>query len=1008
MSKTKELHFEDTIEASLLGNGWVKGDPKTIDPGTGLFVGDLIEFVRSTQGDEWDELVAKYPTESDAERGFAKRVAKELDNPSRKGVVDLLRNGVTDLGTHIRLAYFRPAHSITDDLEVLYGLNNLSVVRQLDVGKWKHAASQEIDLTLVLNGIPVATAELKNPQTGQGLENAIGQYRKDRDPANPILRRCVVHFAVDPDRVAMTTKLRGDATEFLPFNRGNGKAAGNPPVDGNVRTHYLWDEVWQRDAWMELLQKFIHTETDPDTKESTTIFPRYHQWDAVRALINAARQDGPGSQYLIEHSAGSGKSNTIAWTAHQLSNLHDADNNKVFDKVLVITDRLVLDNALGSTVHQFENVHGVVRRIDASEGAKSEALAEALTDPTAKIVVCTIQTFGFVLDRLKEADATLADKNFAVLVDEAHSSQTGSAAAAAKQALNVAGSNGDALEVAEAEELAAEEAAPDPEDRLATLVAGKGRHENLSYFAFTATPKPKTREMFGRPVHRPGPDGATETWYESFHLYSMRQAIEEGFILDVLADYTTYQTFWKIEKTVRDDPEFDEKKAKAAIARFVTLHPTNLAQKAEIIVEHFRQKVADQIGGRAKAMVVTSSRLHAVRYKQALDAYIAEHGYDDVGTIVAFSGKVVDKGIDHTEASMNGFPSSQIVQKFDTVDYQIMIVAEKFQTGFDQPLLQTMYVDKPLNGLAAVQTLSRLNRRHPLKERTFVLDFRNDAEDITDAFAPYYEGAAAKATDPNLMTDTRDRLRAVDVIRQDDVDAFADAFVSGGDDAYQLTEAALNPAVDRFKENLDEEAQEEYRDDLRTFTRLHSFLSQVATWTDLDLEKWYIYCRALLLKLKDHRGSAIDVSDQVELTHLHAQLSWQGDAGVDKPVGEVEQIWGSRAMTDEEREALSVIVREMNERFGTNLTEEHRLTLDQYTERFGQDERIVEAARANDDYSTFEEIAFEPVFLDTIISQMDANEDIFKLILSDDGMRAAFARYVGRTVYETARGANRA
>lgn len=1004
MSKTKELHFEDAIEVALLDNGWSNGDPKTLDRATGLFVDDLVEFVRSTQTHEWDELVTRYPSEDDAIIGLAKRVAKELDNPGRNGVVDLLRNGVTDLGVNLRLAFFRPAHSITEDLEVLYGLNNLSVVRQLDVGSWKHAAAQQMDLVLVLNGIPVATAELKNPQTNQNLERAISQYRNDRDPVNPILRRCVVHFAVDPDRVAMTTALTGQATEFLPFNRGNGKAAGNPLVEGKHRTHYLWEDVWQRDAWMNLLQKFVHTETDQDTKQRRTIFPRFHQWDAVNVLVNAARQDGPGASYLIEHSAGSGKSNTIAWTAHQLSNLHDADNNKVFDKVLVITDRLVLDNALGSTVHQFENVHGVVHRIDSSEGAKSAALADALTNPPAKIVVCTIQTFGFVLDRLRDNDATLADKNFAVLVDEAHSSQTGSAAASAKEALNIEGDNGGALEAAEAEELAAEAQTPDAEDRLAELVKGRGKQSNLSYFAFTATPKAKTREMFGRPVTRRGDDGVLATWYESFHLYSMRQAIEEKFILDVLADYTTYNTFWKIEKTVRDDPEFDERKAKAAIARFVTLHPTNLAQKSEIIIEHFRQKVANRIGGRAKAMVVTSSRLHAVRYKQALDKYLAEHGYSDIATIVAFSGKVIDKGLDHTEASMNGFPSSQIVQRFDTADYQIMIVAEKFQTGFDQPLLHTMYVDKPLHGLAAVQTLSRLNRRHAGKDNTFVLDFRNDAEDITDAFAPYYEGAVAKATDPNLMSDTRDKLRAVDVIRPDDVTAFAEAFVSDSAQAHALTEAALNPAVDRFSGNLDEDQQEAFRDDLRRFTRVYAFLSQVATWTDLDLEQWYIYCRALSLKLKNYRSDeGINVSDKVELTHLRALVSWEGDAGVEEPVTEVEQMWGDRVMTDDEREALSVIVRDMNEKFGQELTDEHRLTLDQYTERFGQDGRIVEAARANDDYSTFEEIAFEPVFLDTIISQMDANEEIFKLILADDGMRAAFARYVGRTVYENAR-----
>jgi type I restriction enzyme R subunit len=996
VSKNKELHFEDLIEAHLLGDGWDKVDPHGIDPRTGLFVGELIEFVRSTQPDRWESLVAVYPSELDAETGLANRVGKELDNPSRNGVVDLLRHGVTDLGVSFDLAYFRPAHSLTDDLEALYQSNRLGIVRQLNVGKWKLAASQEIDLTFVVNGIPVATAELKNFRTGQNKDHAVAQYREQRDPVNQVLRRCVVHFAVDPDSAMMTTRLAGDATEFLPFNRGDHGGAGNETVEGKHRTFYLWEQVWSPDRWMDLLHRFVHTETDPDTKQQKTIFPRYHQWDAVLQLVKATVKDGPGASYLIQHSAGSGKSNTIAWTAHRLSNLHDVDNEKVFDKVLVITDRVVLDNALGETVHQFEGVHGVVKRIDSDGGSKSANLAAALTDNTSKIIVCTIQTFGFVIDLLKDAGAELGSKSFAVLVDEAHSSQTGSAASDARAALQVKAGDDAALEAAEAESAQFEATAKDDEDRFADLVAGRGRQDNISYYAFTATPKPRTREMFGTLV-----DIDSEKRYAAFHDYTMRQAIEEGFILDVLENYTTYKTFWKIEKSVRDDPKFDERRAKAAIARFVSLHPTNLAQKAEVIVEHFRQKVAGRIGGRAKAMVVTSSRLHAVRYKQAIDRYIRDKGYDDIKALVAFSGKVIADGDDFTETSMNGFPMSQTVNRFDTDEYQVMIVAEKFQTGFDQPLLQTMYVDKPLHGLNTVQTLSRLNRRHAMKERVFVLDFRNEVEDVVADFAPYYEHATAAPTDPNLMYDARTQLGAFDVVRDSDVDDHALAFLSDDVNAHGRTEAALNPAVDRYR-SLSEEDQETFKEALDNFVRLYSFLSQVAPFTDISLEKLYIYGKALQLKIRDGRGARFDLSDKIQMTHLKTEVTFEG-AGVVDPVHEHDQFWGSRQLSEDAEEALSVIVKEMNERHGEDLTEAHMLTLDQYTGRFAAEPAVVEAARANNDFEAFRKIAFSPVFLDTIISQMNTNEEVFKLILSDERMRDAFERYVAQTVYDTAR-----
>ena len=562
----------------------------------------------------------------------------------------------------------------------------------------------------------------------------------------------------------MTTKLAGTSTRFLPFNLGHEGGAGNPPNPAGHRTSYLWEKVWARDAWMDLLARFIHVERPTQGSVAAkkaaemVIFPRYHQWDAVLKLEADAKANGAGQNYLIEHSAGSGKSNTIAWSAHRLSNLHDANNTKVFDKVIVITDRVILDRQLQETIYQFEHARGVVVKIDKD----SNQLAEALAGEQARIIITTLQKFPIVQSKVE----SLPDRRYAVIVDEAHSSQTGEAAKDLRMVLGA--TDEQELTAAEAEDAGFIAEAIDPvEEALAKAIGARGRQKNLSFLAFTATPKARTLEMFGQRIETP--DGPR---YSPFHLYSMRQAIDEGFIIDVLANYTTYQTLWRIEKTVADDPAYEAPKARRAIAQFVSLHPYNLAQKAQIIVEHFRQHTASKIGGKAKAMVVTSSRLHAVRYKQAIDAYIAKMKYLDLAALVAFSGKVIDdKGFTYTETQMNGVPESQTAEEFGGDGYQVLIVAEKFQTGFDQPLLHTMYVDKVLMGLAAVQTLSRLNRIHPLKDSTFVLDFRNDAEEIVKAFEPYYGQTVAPPTDPNLLWDTRSQLDQYDMLRTEEIEA---------------------------------------------------------------------------------------------------------------------------------------------------------------------------------------------------------------------------------------------
>jgi type I restriction enzyme R subunit len=696
MSSISERLLEDEITARLVAQGGYRvcklgTDPEwrpEFDATLGLDTRELFTFIEETQRVEWERLVKAHGGDDQlARQRFLQRIAQQIDE---RGTVDVLRHGIRDQNVEIRLSYRKPAFGVAPELVAQYDANRLTVTRQLP---FDPDSNKTLDLCLFLNGIPVATAELKNHLTGQNIEHAIEQYRKDRDPKNVTLaRRALVHFAVDPDSVAMTTRLEGKSTGFLPFNLGHNLGKGNPPNPNGHKTSYLWEHVWAKDAWLDILHRFIHVErlekgaVSARRAAEKVIFPRYHQWDAVRKLEADAATNGAGHSYLIQHSAGSGKSNTIAWTAHRLSTLHTAEDQKAFDKVVVITDRVILDRQLQGTIFQFEHARGVVVKIDAD----SSQLAEALAGEQARIIITTLQKFPFVIGKIGEVPA----RNYAVIIDEAHSSQTGEAAKDLRLALG-AGEEQE-LTAAEAEDAGLLSAAIDPvEEALARSVGARsGRQSNLSYFAFTATPKGRTLEMFGHL-------NPQTQLHEPFHLYSMRQAIEEGFIMDVLANYTTYKTFWKIEKKTEEDPEYDAKKARRAIARFVDLHPYQLAQKAEIIVEHFRAHTAKEMGGLAKAMVVTSSRLHAVRYKQNIDKYLNAKGYTDIKTLVAFSGKIDDgTGQPLTESNMNGFPESRTAEEFGTPDYAVLIVAEKFQTGFDQPLLHTMYVDKTLVGLA--------------------------------------------------------------------------------------------------------------------------------------------------------------------------------------------------------------------------------------------------------------------------------------------------------------------
>ena len=956
-----EAAFEEHIASWLVECGGYRrvkvgdagGEPRDFDAVAGVDTADLFEFIGATQGDEWERLVdsAYGGDPGQAQSGFVQRLASQLDD---RGTVDVLRRGVVDRNVTIRLAYFKPAQGLTPELVERYEANVLSVTRQL---RFDPASAQTVDLGLFVNGIPVATAELKNPLTGQTVENAIAQYRTDRPPSNRTLGRLgMVHFAVDPASALMTTRLAGTRTRFLPFNRGHNLGAGNPPNPDGHRTAYLWEQVWARDAWMDILGRFIHVEKPSRGSRARpeVIFPRFHQWDAVRRLEADAKQHGPGRSYLVQHSAGSGKSNSIAWLAHRLSSLHTHDDAQVFDKVVVITDRLVLDRQLQDTIGQFEHALGVVERIDED----SAQLAAALAGEQARIIVTTLQKFPFIFDKI----GSLPERSYAVIVDEAHSSQTGEAARELRRALGSAQPEIDAdIEASEVETL------------LAEAVAARGRQPNLSFFAFTATPKGRTLELFGEV----GASGR----HEPFHLYPMRQAIEEGFIEDVLAGYLTYNQYFHLEKAILDDPEYDTGKARTALAKFVTLHPDNLAQKAQIIVEHFRTKIARQVGGKAKAMVVCSSRPHAVRMWEALRGYANNLGYD-LGVLVAFSGEV--EGL--TESKANGFAESQTAERFDTDEWQIMVVAEKFQTGFDQPKLAAMYVDKTLTGLAAVQTLSRLNRIHPDKSGTFVIDFVNDAHQIGEEFAVYHGKTVAPPTDPNLLFDTRRALDAFGTLDTGEIQRTAALLLGEGNHAQ--IDAALQPAVDRFRA-LGDDDQETFRDSLARFVRVYGFLSLVVPFRNPDLERDYLFCRALAALIRDRDpGQSIDLGSEVELTHLRHEVGFDGSISLSDGEGEVATIYsGTGPLSDPDEERLSQIIARLNERFGTDWTEEDRLVFEAAAGDLISDVEIQNQA-VNNDEATFRAHVFPAHYEKALLSRIDRNSDLIYAYLDSEQLQA--------------------
>jgi type I restriction enzyme R subunit len=977
----KERNFEADVEAALLSEqgSYAKSLPGNFDLVTGLDTTELFAFISQTQQKTWEQIVHRYGGDAaKAADGFTRRLAAALDE---RGTTSVLRDGVKDQGIQIRLAFSKPATTMNDTLAAGYAANRLTVTRQL---RYSARHTNTIDVALFVNGLLVATSELKNPLTGQTVEDAMKQYRQNRDTVrDPHLGRALVHFAVDPYLVYMTTKLEGNKTSFLPFNQGRNGGKGNPDHDDNYSTYYLWELVWARDTWLDILNRFVQK-----TGDGAVLFPRYHQWDAVTKIEADARAHGPGRNYLAQHSAGSGKSNSISWLAHRLSTLHNDANKKVFDKVVVITDRRVLDDQLRENVRQFERTPGVVEAVLGASGPKSGELAAALTSATSRIVITTLQTFPYVLNQIDSKD--LGDMTWAVIIDEAHSSQTGDDAAALRQAI------GAGIELPEDF---------DAETALAEVLAARGQQPNISFFAFTATPKDKTVELFGtkQPDGNKGP----------FHLYSMRQAIEEGFILNVLDNYTTWKTYYRLA-TVSDavaEKEVDISKAGSALRRILVHHPEVIAQKAQIIVEHFMNHTSKKIGGQAKAMVVTDSRVAAVKYKEAIDAYVARQGYD-MAALVAFSGKVIDDiAGEVSEGSLNGFPESQTADRFKGVeparpgDYQVLIVAEKFQTGFDEPKLHTMFVDKVLTGLAAVQTLSRLNRTMAGKEDTFVLDFHNEADDIEKAFQRYYEATVTIPTDVNTLTDLYDRVFSFAVLDKGEVRDVVEKFFTASAAGPSLGKvyAAFNPAVARFVA-LDDELQLEFAGALGAFLHLYSFMSQVLPWTDADAECLYIFGRALIHLLPDIPDGRLNLGSDVVLTHLRLE-DWGAadielESGEGKP-GTAFPDEGKDHTRDVRLDTLGNITEELNNAFGLSLTERDRLVFEQFEVSWLADAELREIAKAND-LDAFR-LEFEKTFERTVLDNEEANRDLYERLFHDKKFSARVKDWYLSRMYELLR-----
>ena len=956
-----EQNFEDHIEEHLLNSKYHKKFSKDYDKDLCLIPAEVIRFIKSTQPKEYEKLTKQY--QKSTPKKLFHRLSKEI---SRRGTLDVLRKGIKDKGAKFSLAFFKPSSGMNPEHKKLYSLNRFSIVRQL---KYSKQNENSLDITIFLNGVPIITAELKNSLTGQMVEHAKKQYKQDRDPKEPLFqfKRCLVHFAVGNEKVFMTTRLQGNKTRFLPFN----KDLENPVNPNGHKTAYLWEDILQPDTLLNLIKNYLHIEKKREkyydknnglveNKYEILIFPRFHQLDAVRKILDQVKKEGVGKNYLVQHSPGSGKSNSIAWLSHQLASFYqrNTDKDRLFDSIIVVTDRRVLDFQLQNTIKQFEQTTGVVNPIDMN----SNQLRQALQTGKA-IIITTLQKFSVIAETM----TGLKGQRFAVILDEAHSGHTGESAKHLKQTLSV--------KLEDAEEEDKDEF--DLEDEILKEIQTRGQQSHISYFAFTATPKNKTLEMFGRK--------ASDGKFLPFHIYSMHQAIEEKFILDVLENYTTFERYFKLMKTVEGDEKYQKKKAIRLLTSYVDLQPHAIETKSGIMLDHFLEKTVNAIQGKGRAMVVTRSRLHCVRYFLTFQKIMKEK-HLPFKPLVAFSGTVKDPGTqkEYTEKGLNALPPrSKVEDAFKKPEYRILIVANKYQTGFDEPFLHTMYVDKKLGGVHAVQTLHRLDRSAAGKTGAVVLDFVNEADNIQKSFQPYFQTTLLEeGTDQNKLYDYQYELEQFEIYVKDDIDDFAKVFFNPKEKQEKL-QPILDKVVAVWMGKAENE-KEDFRSILQKYVRLYGFISQLITFEDVDLEKLYVFGKFLLRKLPKDKGSLpYDVQDAVDLDSFRIQETFKGWIKLDHSDGTVKgQKDGTPKPSEDEDDLLSNIIQTLNETYGTDLTDDDKVDVEKIVEKYNENEDFKLVVKGN---NTLENKRYksDQIVDDLLLDFVNTKLDLYKKLTED-------------------------
>ena len=958
-----ELRFEEWIETSLVERGYhgsfthSNENEGRYDKDLCLVPEDIIGFIKETQMEEYEKLETQFEWSTDS------HILKTIDKTiGQRGIIDTLRGGIETRGCSFDLVYFKPKSSMNKDHQVLYGKNRFLVVRQLH---YSRRNQNSIDMVLFLNGIPIVTMELKNQLTGQNFKHSENQYKRDRDPKEPLLnfKRCLVHFCVDNDQVSMTTRLSGLKTRFLPYNKG----VVNPVVEDDYRTEYLWNDILTPDSLLDVIENFVLVSEEEDRewnpkkkkveskKYDVQIFPRYHQLDVIRSLRDTVRSEGVGKNYLIQHTTGSGKSYSIGWLSHLLTSLYqkEGDKKRMFDTILVITDRKVLDKQLQRTVTKLEQTKGVVNPVDLN----SQQLKDFL-EKGKDIIITTVQKFPFVSQVISE----LKGNTFGVIIDEVHSSQTGETSKHLKKSLSVG---------------EGEEGEEDYEEMIRKEIESRGKQDHISFFGFTGTPKNKTLELFGRKNE--------EGHFNPFHSYSMVQSIKEGFTLDVLQNYTTYKRYFKVLQKSEEDKEVPESKVKREMVNFVDSHEETIRQKVSIILEHFVKNTSKKIDGRGRGMVVVRSRYHCVLFHEEMVKQMRERSLP-YSCLVAFSGSIQHNGRDNTENTLNsdnGLEGTSIPNGLKDPKYRILIVSNKYQTGFDEPLLQSMYVDKKLSGVQCVQTLSRLNRTKSGKTDTFVLDFVNETEDIVESFQPYFTSTILREeTDPDKLYDLLYEIEQYNLYTEYQLDEFCKEFYSDSESDQRL-HPIIDRVVDTFKERLDEDQQDEFKSKIQSFIRMYSYISQISSFGEVKWEKSYVFLRFLNKKLPKRDTERVSVLDSIDLDSLRIQMMGETNLSLVEEQGEVYGISGESGggMLEEDKVLLSDIIQKVNEVFGVNLGDEDRVTLDQIQSRLNSNDDVIKVMKGNNTEDVKKE-HFNKVFKDTVIDYHGDRIDFYKNVMN--------------------------